>query len=140
MRIRTAAAAAAILTAVLTACSSSDDTTDAAASNATPKASATHTPDPGYSEAMKAAGIPPEPTGTDRTALLNALATVNPDIVKYEGKAIDAARNQCSAINKGSQRLDWAASQRFTYKDVTTTEAQGKEINQALKDTGFCKV
>jgi hypothetical protein len=139
MRIRTAAAAAVILTTALTACSSNDDTADAASST-TPKTSATHTPDPGYSEAMKAAGIPPEPTGADRTKLLNALAAVNPDVVKYEGKAIDAARNQCSAINKGGQRLDWSASQRFTYKDVTTTEAQGKKINQALKDSGFCKV
>ncbi|WP_425244837.1 hypothetical protein [Streptomyces sp. NEAU-NA10] len=140
MRIRKAAAAAVILTTSLTACGSSDDDTTDAASKATPKASATHTPDPGYSEAMKAAGIPPEPTGEKRAQLLKALAAVNPDIVKYEGKAIDAARNQCSAINGGAQRLEWSASQRFTYKDVTTTEAQGKKINQALKDTGFCKV
>jgi len=135
MRIRTAAAAAVILTAALSACSSSDDATDA-----TPKASTTHTPDPTYSDAMKAAGIPAEPTGTSRAALLKALGTVNPDIIKYEDKAIDAARNQCSAINSGSGKADWTASQRFTYKDVTTTEAQGKKINDALKASGFCKV
>ncbi|MFE6062529.1 hypothetical protein [Streptomyces sp. NPDC056431] len=35
---------------------------------------------------------------------------------------------------------DWFASQHFTYKDVTTTEAQGKVINQALKDSGFCVI
>lgn len=139
MHIRTAAAAAVILAAALTACSSSDDTTDAG-SKPTPKASATHTPDPAYSDAMKAVGIPPEPTGTARAKLLDALAAVNPGIVRYEGKAIDAARNQCSAINGGAQNLDHTASVRFTYKDVTTTEAQGKQINQALKDNGFCKV
>ncbi|WP_416977309.1 hypothetical protein [Streptomyces sp. T028] len=140
MRIRTATAAiTATLTITLVACSSSDgsDSSDTADSTTT---AASHTSDPGYSEAMKAAGIPPEPTGAERTALLSALARVNPDIAHYEGKAIDAARNQCSAINKGTQKLDQLASTRFTYKDVTTTEAQGKQINQALKDGGFCKV
>lgn len=139
MRIRTAAAAAVILTTTLTACSSSADTANTA-DKTTPKASASHTPDPDISEALKAAGIPPKPTGADRTTLLNALAAVNPGIVKYEDKAIDAARNQCSSINGGSQNRDHTASVRFTYKDVVTTEAQGAKINQALKDTGFCKV
>ncbi|CAM5474450.1 MULTISPECIES: hypothetical protein [Streptomyces] len=39
----------------------------------------------------------------------------------------------------GSGKVGWAASQRFTYEDVTTTEAQGKQINEALKGLGFCK-
>jgi hypothetical protein len=91
-------------------------------------------------QAAKAAGIPPKPTGAERAQLLRALAAANPDTVRYEDKAIDAARNQCSAINGGGQKLDWSASQRFTYKDVTTTEAQGKQINEALKGLGFCKV
>lgn len=82
-------------------------------------------------------GIPPVPTGADRQELLDAIAQAAPDAARYEDKAIDAARNQCSALD--SDRADWLASQRFTYKDVTTTEAQGKKINQALKDTGFCK-
>jgi hypothetical protein len=69
-----------------------------------------------HSATEKAAGIPPEPTGAKRAKLLRALAAVNPDIVKYEDKAIDAARNQCSTINGGGRRLDWSASQRFTYK------------------------
>ncbi|GGZ88558.1 hypothetical protein ACFOOM_18910 [Streptomyces echinoruber] len=90
--------------------------------------------------AEKATGIPPEPTVAKRAELLRALAAANPDIVKYENKAVDAARNQCSAVNGGAQRLDWLAAQRFTYKDVTTSEAQGKQINQALKGLGFCKV
>jgi hypothetical protein len=90
--------------------------------------------------AGKAAGIPPEPTGTKRQELLDALAQAAPATVTHEDKAIDAARNQCSAINGDSNRLDWLASQRFTYKDVTTTEAQGKKINDALKASGFCNV
>ncbi|MFJ3308286.1 hypothetical protein ACIPSA_35450 [Streptomyces sp. NPDC086549] len=91
------------------------------------------------SAAAKVAGIPPEPTGAKRAELLRALAAANPGIVKYEDKAINAARNQCSAINSDSSKADSAASQRFTYKDVTTTEAQGKQINEALKGLGFCK-
>ncbi|MFE1290062.1 hypothetical protein [Streptomyces sp. NPDC058751] len=90
--------------------------------------------------ALKAAGIPPEPTGAKRAELLRALAAANPDIVKYEGKAIDAARNQCSAINGDATNVNRLASSRFTYRDVTTTEAQGKQINQALKGLGFCKI
>ncbi|MEU8794875.1 hypothetical protein [Streptomyces sp. NPDC048643] len=84
-------------------------------------------------------GIPPEPTGVERAQLLRALAAANPATVKYEDKAIDAARNQCGAINGGAQRLDYFAAQRFTYKDVTTSKAQGKQINQALKEGGFCE-
>ncbi|MBK3630529.1 hypothetical protein JHN59_38185 [Streptomyces sp. MBT49] len=139
MNTRTAAAIiTAALALALVGCSS-DDSADSA-NTATPKASATRTPNPAMSDALKAAGIPPEPTGAARAKLLNALAAVNPGIVRYEGKALDAARNQCASINGGGQRLDQSASTRFSYKDVTTTEAQGKKINQALKDTGFCKV
>ncbi|MET9890979.1 hypothetical protein ABZZ47_12315 [Streptomyces sp. NPDC006465] len=90
--------------------------------------------------ALKAAGIPLEPTGAKRAELLRALAAVNPDIVQYEDKAINAARNQCSAINGGSTNVNRLASSRFTYRDVTTTEAQGRQINQALQGLGFCKV
>ncbi|MEU4087570.1 hypothetical protein [Streptomyces aureus] len=136
MRTRTTIMAIAItLTAVLAGCSNSDDT-DAKPS---PKPSRSSAPSADASAPEKAAGIPAEPTGAKRAELLRALAAANPGIVKYEDKAIDAARNQCSAINGGGQKLDWTASQRFTYKDITTTEAQGKQINEALKGLGFCK-
>ncbi|MFI6494901.1 hypothetical protein [Streptomyces sp. NPDC050564] len=128
--------------------SDSSDDKPKAATSAKPKAAASskqHTdksakPSADWSAAEKAAGIPPKPTGAKRAQLLRALAAANPGIVKYEDKAIDASRNQCSAINGGGGKLDWAAAQRFTYKDVTTTEAQGKQINEALKGLGFCKV
>lgn len=136
MRTRTVVAVAVTLTAALAGCSSSDDT-DA---KPTPKPTASSEPSVDMSAAAKSAGIPPEPTGAKRAKLLRALGAANPDIVKYEDKAIDAARNQCQSINGGGQRLDWSASQRFTYKDVTTTETQGKQINDALKGLGFCKV
>ena len=138
MQLRHTAAAVAITALALAACSSNDSSQN----DSKPKASATKQ-EPSKQpkdDAAKTAGIPPEPTGAKRAELLRALAAANPGIVKYEDKAIDAARNQCSAINGGAQRLDYFASQRFSYKDVTTTEAQGKQINEALKGIGFCKV
>ncbi|MET9497689.1 hypothetical protein [Streptomyces sp. NPDC006552] len=123
----------------LTACTS-DNTVDAEAKPTAPKTSTkTAAPSPDLADAEKSAGIPPEPTGQQRQALLKILAAANPDIIKYEDKAVDAARNQCSAINGGAQKLDHTASQRFTYKDVTTTKAQGAQINESLQASGFCK-
>ncbi|WP_432180545.1 hypothetical protein [Streptomyces sp. NBC_00063] len=137
MNNRTTAAGLILASALaLTACSA-DNTADA---KAKPSASEI-TPQPSFAatDAAKAAGIPPEPTGQKRQALLKILAAANPDIVKYEDKAIDAARNQCAAINGGVQKLDYLASQRFTYKDVKTSEAQGAQINESLQASGFCK-
>ncbi|MYR45074.1 hypothetical protein [Streptomyces sp. SID5910] len=134
MNTRTAAAtlaAAALLT--LTACSSSGDDSK---TNAAPTATTTGQ----ASSPAAAGGLPPKPTGEKRQQLLDALAKAAPDVVRYEDKAIDAARNQCSAFGEGVKRPDWLASQRFTYKDVTTSEEQGKQINEALKSIGFCNV
>ncbi|KOU55698.1 hypothetical protein ADK57_43710 [Streptomyces sp. MMG1533] len=144
----TAAALCAAALLALTACSSDSgddkaaDTTPTTAkpTSPAPAPSTSSTPSTDQSSAAQAAGIPPEPIGAVRVRLLRALAAANPDIVRYEDKAVDAARNQCGAINGGAQRLDRSASQRFTYKDVTTTETQGKQINQALEDLGFCEV
>ncbi|MGW2470550.1 hypothetical protein [Streptomyces bauhiniae] len=141
MNTRTTVAAVLGATALaLTACSGTGTGTDSSPGNAKHAATPKATPSPDWSAAEKAAGIPPKPTGAKRAQLLRALAAANPDVVKYEDKAIDAARNQCSAINGGAHKLEWSASQRFSYKDVTTSEAQGKQINEALKDGGFCKV
>lgn len=118
-----------------------DTTSEKPTKTEKPAASATADSDQKQkTDSGKTVGIPPKPTGQERQALLDALAAAAPDVVRYEDKAIDAARNQCSAINGGAQRLDWSAAQRFTYKDVVTTEAQGKKINDALKASGFCKV
>jgi hypothetical protein len=138
MQLRHTAAAVAISALTLAACSNNDSSQD----SAKPKASATKQEPSKHSssDAAKAAGLPPEPTGADREELLRALRAANPGLGKYEDKVIDAARNQCMAINGGAQKLDYFAAQRFTFKDVTTTEAQGKQINEALKGIGFCKV
>ncbi|MCX4580414.1 hypothetical protein OHB41_46135 [Streptomyces sp. NBC_01571] len=129
--------------AALTACDDGNSRADSKpnkAPTAPSKAVSTAAATPSVDALAKATGIPPKPTGAARARLLRALAAAAPAASRYEDKAVDAARNQCSAINAGAQRLDHLASQRFTYKDVTTTEAQGKQINQALKATGFCVV
>ncbi|MFI9339980.1 hypothetical protein ACIG0D_01690 [Streptomyces sp. NPDC052773] len=139
MRLRHTAIAVAITALTLAACSSNNSSEQP---DAKPKASASkqELTQQQKDKLLKEAGIPPEPTGAKRAELLRALAAANPDIVKYEDKAISAAQNQCAAINRDGQRLDHWAAERFTYRDVTTTEAQGKQINEALKGIGFCKV
>ncbi|MFE6428157.1 hypothetical protein ACFVOB_22230 [Streptomyces rochei] len=134
----TAAALAAAALLALTACSSSSD--DEADTKPKASASEQELTQEQKDDAAKSAGLPPEPTGEKRQQLLDVLAKAAPDVVKYEDDAIDAARNQCMSINGGGGKLDWTASQRFTYEDVTTTEAQGKAINEALKSSGFCNV
>ncbi|MGW3191607.1 hypothetical protein ACWDBT_27580 [Streptomyces ardesiacus] len=139
-RTTTAATIAAAALLTLTACSNSSD--DEAANKPAPKASASasEVSKEQHAAAEKAAGIPPKPSGAERQQLLDTLAKAAPDVVRYKDKAIDAARNQCSSLNGDTAKLDWLASQRFTYKDVTTSEAQGKAINEALKSSGFCNV
>ncbi|MGW0566092.1 hypothetical protein [Streptomyces tauricus] len=153
MKTRTAVALTAAALLALSACSSEDsDPKPPATSKPSPTASDPTPSEPGTSEpttsaqpeeeqdAAEGAGIPKEPTGKERQDLLAALAQAAPDVVRYEDKAIDAARNQCSAITGKANKLDWLASQRFSYKDVTTSEAQGAKLNEALKTSGFCKV
>lgn len=143
MRIRrtvtTGLVAATLLT--LAACTSAETTASSAeAADTTPSATPSRLTNEEREEIGKEIGMPAEPAGDKRQELLDTIAEVNPDAVRYEDKAIDAARNQCFAINGDGKRLGWTASQRFTYRDVTTTEAQGKQINAALKASGFCDV
>lgn len=135
--VTTVTAVTATLAVTLVGCSSNAGSDKADS----PQSASTPTKDDmvGAGNAKKTYGIPTVPTGARRAELLSALAAANPDIVKYEDKAIDAARNQCGALNGDSAKADTAASQRFTYKDVTTTEAQGTKINAALKDLAFCE-
>lgn len=137
MHIRYTAATIAILACALAACSSPESSSK---SDTKPTATEKQLTQQQKDAISAAAGMPPRPTGEKRQQLLDALKQAAPDVVRYDDKAVDAARNQCSAINGGANKLDWLASQRFTYKDVTTSEAQGKKINDALKASGFCKV
>ncbi|AZM55718.1 hypothetical protein DMA15_26615 [Streptomyces sp. WAC 01529] len=122
----------------VTACSSSNDKADDP--KAKPSATIPELPQKQKDEAARSAGIPPEPDAVERAKLIRALQAAAPDVVRYADKAVDAARNQCGSINGKAKRLNWGAAQRFTYKDVTTTEEQGSKINKALRATGFCKV
>src|SRR5687767_5067424 len=106
MRIRTAAVATVALACSLTACSSSTDRP-----SSEPEATASEVSQKEKDDALAAAGIPPMPAGADRQALLDTLAAAAPDVVRYEDEAIEAARNQCSAINGGAGMLDYLAVQ-----------------------------
>lgn len=129
-------ATAVVLTAViaLAGCSSSDDGTDDPPTSKSPMSQEDR------DEALADAGIPPVPNGATRTALLDVLRSIDPAIVEDEDKAVDAARNQCSAINGGSSKADWTAAQRFSYDGNEVSEADGKLINEALKALKFCDV
>ncbi|MFC8584211.1 DUF732 domain-containing protein [Streptomyces sp. NPDC057217] len=121
-----AASAAALL--ALTACS-----TDAEP-DVTPTTTSTA---PATTDTGKAGGIPPEPTGAERTALLAALRAVNPALVADEDDAIDNARNQCSSLTGGGKDPDGTAQQRFSGDGHEVTAAEAKAINAALAT--FCK-
>ncbi|MEU6536566.1 hypothetical protein [Streptomyces sp. NPDC047000] len=133
----TVAAVTAALAVTLTGCSgiTGGDKADSSKSTGTPTADTMV----GAGSATKEYAIPTVPTGARRAELLRALAAANPDIVKYEEEAINAARSQCPALNGDGAKADRAAAKLFTYKDVTTTEAQGKQIDAALKDLDFCE-
>lgn len=122
----TMAVITALLALTLTGCGSSDDDS----STPTPKASSSVD----HSDAEKAAGIPAEPTGAKRAALIAALKAISPALVTDEAKAVDNARNQCSTISGGGN-ADMTAKARFSTSDHEVTDAEAKAINAALKVT-----
>ncbi|MFJ5721089.1 hypothetical protein [Streptomyces sp. NPDC093149] len=87
------------------------------------------------STAEKAAGIPDAPIGADREVYLRAIRAVDPRIVEDEEKAIDAGRNQCSSLAGGGDKVDRLAAQRFGNDARPLTDAQGKQLNAALRGT-----
>ena len=120
--------------AALTACSSSDDAT---AKKSTPSVAPESVSASDAAAALHNAGIPAKPTGRARTDLLAALRRVSPALVADEDKAVDSSRNQCSAINGKSAKVDWSAQQRFGTSSHEVSEAEAKQINTALAT--FCK-
>ncbi|MGW9385392.1 hypothetical protein [Streptomyces globisporus] len=138
---RTTALPAALLAAALlalTACSPEDDKTAPAPAASTPAAQEQPADDADSgesSDAERAAGIPDAPTGADRAAYLAAIKAVDPRIVEDEEKAIDAGRNQCSSLTGGGDKVDWLAAQRFGNDARPLTDAQGKQLNAALRAT-----
>ncbi|MGW1151984.1 hypothetical protein ACWD45_11985 [Streptomyces rubiginosohelvolus] len=138
---RTTALPAALLAAALlalTACSPEDDKAAPAPAASTPAAQEQPADDADSgesSDAERAAGIPDAPTGADRAAYLAAIKAVDPRIVEDEEKAIDAGRNQCSSLTGGGDKVDWLAAQRFGNDARPLTDAQGAQLNAALRAT-----
>ncbi|TLS46898.1 hypothetical protein FE633_07355 [Streptomyces montanus] len=133
MRIRTTTAAVAAILAVTVGCSSdngSDNKAGTTKSSAPEASSAADDSGP-----KKDVGMPPEPTGTERAAVLAAIHDVNGNLTHDEDKALDAARNQCAALDDGATNPDHSAAQRFSYAGVTLTDDDGSHINSGLRKT-----
>lgn len=145
MRIRTTTVAiAAVLAFAAVGCSNDSDSTGDSGSKAdtatSSAAEASSSADGGGaatddSGAAKDAGLPPEPTGAERDAVLAAVMDVNSKLTQDEDKAIDAARNHCAALNGGAANTDHSAAQRFSYDGITLTDDDGSHINIALRKT-----
>ncbi|MFE7755867.1 hypothetical protein [Streptomyces sp. NPDC057429] len=134
MRIRTTTAAVVAILAVTVVGWSSDKGSDS-------EADATRSTAPAASSAADSggadenAGMPPEPTGAERDAVLAAIHDVNGELTHDEDKAIDAARSQCASLDGGGTNPDHSAAQRFSYDGVTLTDEDGSHINFGLRKT-----
>lgn len=133
MRIRHAAIAAAALLA-LSACTTASTDTDA---KAKPKATATSSA-PSVSaedlaEAREAAGLPPSPEPAARTAYLDGLNAIDPDIVHgKDDKAISRGINSCSAFKNWPD--DKAQQIKFTGNRFSSpTHPEGRDTATATK-------
>ncbi|HEY9327741.1 MAG TPA: hypothetical protein VIS09_05830 [Streptomyces sp.] len=143
MHIRTATAAiAAVLAFTVVGCSSdndsdSDSKADTTRSSAPEASSGAEDGDTGADDSgvAKDTGLPPEPTGAARDAVLAAVRDVNGNLTHDEDKAIDAARNQCAALDGGAANTDHTAAQRFSYDGITLTDDDGSHINIGLRKT-----
>ncbi|MFI2780266.1 hypothetical protein [Streptomyces sp. ALB3] len=133
MRIRTmTAATAAILTVTIVGCGSGKSgESKADTANSTVAAG----PNASDGTGAEKAGIPPEPTGAERDAVLAAIRDVNAHLTRDEDKALDAARNQCSSLDGGATNPDRTAAQRFSYDGVTLTDDDGSHLNTGLRRT-----
>ncbi|MFH9956050.1 hypothetical protein ACH4OX_17805 [Streptomyces roseolus] len=61
------------------------------------------------------AGLPPEPIGARRDTVPAAIRDIDGGLIHDEEKAIDAARDQCAALDGGGAGRDRSAAQRFSY-------------------------
>ncbi|WP_327380243.1 hypothetical protein [Streptomyces sp. NBC_01212] len=139
MRLRTTTAAiVAVLAVTLVGCSSDEGgetEADATRSTVAEPSSASDDSASDDSGSAESAGIPPEPTGAERDAVLAAIRDVNGNLTHDEDKAVDAARNQCSSLDGGGSDPDHSAAQRFSYDGVTLTDDDGRHINIGLRKT-----
>ncbi|MFE2643180.1 hypothetical protein ACFXDO_11490 [Streptomyces nigra] len=133
MRIRTTTAAVAAILAVTVGCSSDNGSDSKAGTTKSSAPEASSAADD--SSPTKDVGMPPEPTGTERAAVLAAIHDVNGNLTHDEDKALDVARNQCAALDGGATNPDHSAAQRFSYDGVTLTDDDGSHINSGLRKT-----
>ncbi|MGW0939873.1 hypothetical protein [Streptomyces sp. NPDC002666] len=134
MRIRTTTAAiAAVLAFTVVGCSS--DSGSKADTGTTTNSAAETSSGTDDSGAGKETVLPAEPTGAERDAVLAAVRDVNGNLTQDEDKAIDAARNQCAALDGGAANTDHTAAQRFSYDGITLTDDDGSHINIGLRKT-----
>ncbi|MET7365904.1 hypothetical protein ABZS61_08735 [Streptomyces sp. NPDC005566] len=134
MRIRTTAAVAAILAVTVVGCSSDNgdgDNKTGTVKKTAPEASSAAD----SSGTAKDVDLPPEPTGAERSAVLEVIHDVNGNLVHDEDKAIAAARNQCAALTGGATDPDHSAAQRFSYGGITLTDDDGSHLNFGLRKT-----
>ncbi len=129
-RLSTAVLLAAVLLAV-PACTSGtdDDAGGKPGGGATPSTGAPGSKVPDISE-----GIPEEPTGVERAALLAALKAVDPALAADADRAVANARQQCATITGGGNAVA-AAQSRFGSAGHQVTEEQAKAVNEVLKRT-----
>ncbi|MFF3254528.1 hypothetical protein ACFYWP_26730 [Actinacidiphila glaucinigra] len=128
-RLSTAVLLAAVLLAVPACSSGTGDAGGGPGGGATPSTGAPGSKVPDISE-----GIPEEPTGVERAALLAALKAVDPALAADADKAVANARQQCATINGGGNAVA-AAQSRFGSADHQVTEEQAKAVNEVLKRT-----
>ncbi|MFJ9911502.1 hypothetical protein [Actinacidiphila glaucinigra] len=127
--MRTRLSTAVLLAAVLLAVPACSSGTGGPGGGATPSTGAPGSKVPDISE-----GIPEEPTGVERAALLAALKAVDPALAADADKAVANARQQCATINGGGNAVA-AAQSRFGSADHQVTEEQAKAVNEVLKRT-----
>ncbi|WP_406094621.1 hypothetical protein [Streptomyces sp. NBC_01013] len=134
MRIRTTTAViTAVLAFTVVGCSSDDGSDSEAGPTRSSTSEGTSRADD--SGTAQDTGLPPAPTGAERDAVLAAVRDVNGNLTHDEDKAIDAARNQCAALDGGAANTDHTAAQRFSYGGVTLTDDDGSHINIGLRKT-----
>ncbi|MGW1814481.1 hypothetical protein ACWCQM_13095 [Streptomyces sp. NPDC002125] len=139
MRIRTAAAVAAVLAFTVVGCSSEESKPDTIEVASPQPSKSADSPEPSESadsgDGAESAALPDEPTGDKRSAVLAAILDVNGNLIRDEDKAIDAARNQCAALDGGAADPNRSAAERFSYDGVTLTDDDGSHINIGLRKT-----
>ncbi|MFD6247509.1 hypothetical protein [Streptomyces roseolus] len=81
------------------------------------------------------AGLPPDPTDARRDTVTAAIRDIDGGLIHDEEKAIDAARDQCAALDGDGAGRDRSAAQRFSYDGVTLTDDDGGHLDTGLRRT-----